>query len=93
MKRLILDQDVKPVSEFRSNASSLLKHVRTTKRPLVITQHGRSAAILLDVNEYDKLMEKLDLLQDIREAEEQINEGKGISHKAALKQALGKIKR
>lgn len=82
MKRLVLDQDIKPVSEFRSNASSLLEHVRTTKRPLVITQHGRSAAILLDVNEYEKLMAKLDLLQEIRQAEEQINEGKD---KAALK--------
>jgi prevent-host-death family protein len=93
MKRLVLDQDVKPLSEFRSNAALLLEHVRTTKRPLVITQHGRSAAVLLDVNEYDKLMDKLDLLQDIREAEEQINDGKGISHKAALKQALKRVRR
>ena len=46
---------------------------------------SRNAAILLDVNEYEKLMAKLDLLQEIRQAEEQINEGKGVSHKAALK--------
>jgi antitoxin YefM len=64
----------------------------SARRPLVITQHGRSAAILLDVNEYEKLMAKLDLLQEIRQAEEQINEGKGISHKSAFKQALGRIK-
>jgi prevent-host-death family protein len=65
MKRLVLDQDVKPLSEFRSNAALLLEHVRTTKRPLVITQHGRSAAVLLDVKEYEKLMDKIDLLQEI----------------------------
>jgi antitoxin YefM len=92
MKRILLDQDVRPLSEFRANAASLVQQVRETKRPLIITQHGRSAAILLDVNEYEKLLAKAELLQDIREAERQLEAGEGVGHKTALKRALGRVK-
>jgi antitoxin YefM len=92
MKRILLDQDVRPLSEFRANAASLVQQVRETKRPLIITQHGRSAAILLDVNEYEKLLAKAELLQDIREAERELEAGEGVSHKTALKRALGRVK-
>ena len=93
MQRVILDQDVKPISEFRANAASLVQQVRRTKRPLVITQQGRGAAVLLDVSEYEKLLAKLELLQDVHTAESQIDNGRGISHTEARKKALERIKR
>jgi antitoxin YefM len=91
MQRVVLDQDVKPISEFRANAASLVQQVQRTKRPLVITQQGRSAAVLLDVSEYEKLLDRLDLLQDIHTAENQIDNGQAISHAAARKKALGRL--
>jgi prevent-host-death family protein len=93
MQRVILDQDVKPISEFRANAASFVQQVRRTKRPLVITQQGRGAAVLIDVSEYEKLLAKLELLQDIHTAESQIDSGYGISHSAARKKALERIGR
>ena len=93
MQSVILDQDVKPISEFRANAASLVQQVRRTKRPLVITQQGRGAAVLLDVSEYEKLIAKLELLQDIQTAESQIDNGRGMSHTAARKRALERIGR
>ena len=91
MQRVNLDQDVKPISEFRANAASLVQQVQRTKRPLVITQQGRSAAVLLDVVEYEKLLERLELLQDIHTAETEIESGRAISHAAARRQALGRF--
>jgi len=91
MQRVFLDQDVKPISEFRANAASLVQRVKRTKRPLVITQQGRSAAVLLDVSEYEKLLAKLELLQDIQTAENQIDSGQGISQAAARKKALRRL--
>lgn len=88
MQRVWLDQDVKPISEFRANAASLVQQVQRTKRPLVITQQGRSAAVLLDVAEYEKLLAKLELLQDVQTAEEQLEQGQAISHTVARKQAM-----
>jgi len=91
MQRVVLDQDVKPISEFRANAASLVQQVQRTRRPLVITQQGRSAAVLLAVSEYWKLLAKLELLQDIQTGEEQIDRGEGITHSAARKKALKRI--
>lgn len=64
MKRIIFSDDIHPLSEFRSKASGFIAQVRNTKRPLVITQNGKSAAILLDVTEYEKMVEKIELFQD-----------------------------
>ena len=91
MQRVVLDQDVKPISEFRANAASLVQQVQRTRRPLVITQQGRSAAVLLAVSEYEKLIAKLELLQDIHTAEDQIDAGQGITHAAARKEALERL--
>jgi len=72
MERIELDKDVKPISEFRANATNLIEQVNKTKRLLVITQHGKSSAILLDVSEYEALLDKIEFLTDLAEAEEDI---------------------
>lgn len=93
MQRLQLDQDIKPLSEFRANVGSCIQQVHQTRRPLVITQHGRSAAVLLDVAEYEALMERLELLEDIQQAERQIEEGKSVGHDEAHKSILQRLKK
>lgn len=79
MVRIELDKDVKPISEFRANATSLIDQVNKTKRPLVITQHGKSSAVLLDVREYEGLLDKLELLTDLAKAEADIKNKRVLS--------------
>ena len=80
MQRLKFDQDIKPMSEFRTGIASFLKQVHDTKRPLVITQHGKGVAVLLDVVEYETMQEKIELLQDVQTSIAQIDSGAGIEH-------------
>jgi prevent-host-death family protein len=84
-KGTMFAEDVHPVSEFRSKAAGFITQVHNTKRPLVITQNGKSAAVLLDVTIYDSMVEKLELLQDVEIGSKQIDEGKGITHSEAHK--------
>ncbi len=93
MTRLILDEDVKPLSEFRANVASCISHVRKTKRPVVITHHGKSAAVLLDVSEYEILMRRMEILEDIHRAENQLAQGKGMAHETALKKVRARVAR
>jgi antitoxin YefM len=72
--------DVWPVTEFRSHTSAVLEQVKRTKRPVILTQHGRSAAILLDVDVYEGLIEEVAIIRDIRTAEAQLDAGMGIPH-------------
>lgn len=93
MRRLIIDQDIRPMSEFRSGVASFIKQVHETKRPLVITQHGKGVGVLLDVAEYEAMQEKIELLEDIHTSITQINDGKGVNHKEAQKMVLSRLER
>ena len=93
MRRLRLDQDIKPLSEFRANAASLLQQVQDTKRPLVLTQRGHSAAVLIDVAEFERLVEELDVLRDIRLGERQLAAGEGIPHEEAKARVMATLNR
>jgi PHD/YefM family antitoxin component YafN of YafNO toxin-antitoxin module len=50
---------------------------------MVLTQRGRGVAVLLDVHEYESIQERLEILEDIYRAEEQLKAGEGVSHEAA----------
>ena len=93
MLRPLLDQDIRSLSEFRTNTATLIDQVRKTKRPLVLTQHGRSTAVVLDVSEYERLLEKLELLQDIQISQDQLSKGQGIDNETARKKTLERFKR
>ncbi len=87
-----LSRDIQPLSEFRANTAKFVRHVQETGRPLVLTQHGRGAAILLDIKRYEGLVERAELADDIRVAEAQLEGGKGIAHSLAKKQVLKRLR-
>jgi len=66
MSVLCPSQDVRPVTEFRAHASAFLEQIRATKRAVILTQHGRSAAVLLDVAVYEDLIGELAVLREAR---------------------------
>lgn len=63
MRHINLEDDIKSLSEFRANSANFIKQIKDTKRPLILTQHGKSTAVLVDVAEYQATIEKLELLQ------------------------------
>jgi antitoxin YefM len=85
MPRTRPSTDVRPVTEFRANAAAMLDQVQKTKRPMILTQHGRSAAVLLDVAVYEDLLDEVALLRDVRTGEEQIADGEGTPHGAVAR--------
>jgi len=91
MHRIQLDEDIQPLSEFGANVSSFIEKVKKTKRPLVITQKGKSAAVMMGISEYEALLNKIELLTDIQVTESQINRGESLSHEEAKSKVLEKI--
>ncbi len=92
VQRIKLNTDIRPLSDFRANVASIIEDLKKTKRPIVITQHGKSAAVMLDVTEYETLLEKIELLTDIQIAETQLHNGQGVPHKEAKQKVLERIK-
>ncbi len=72
--------DVLPVTEFRANTSAMLTRLHANRRPVILTQHGRSTAVVMDVAVYEDLLDEMELLRNLHTAEGQIARGEGIPH-------------
>ena len=93
MARFKPSEDVQPLSAFRANAAGFIAQVQATKRPLVLTQHGRSAAVLLDVDEYESLMEELEVVRDICQAQAELARGEGVPHEEVISELRARLQR
>lgn len=68
-------EDIVPLSSFRANMTCLMSQTRQTHRPIVVTQNGRASNVFLDVGDYQKLVNKVDLMMDIYSGEQDIVSG------------------
>ena len=81
-------EDIQPLTSFRSNAAAFMQRIRETGRPIVLTQHGRSAAVLIGAAEYESLIDELETLRDIQASEVEVAEGRTVSNDEARGQIL-----
>lgn len=73
----ILTDDIRPAAELKNKSTQLLRQVQTTRRPILLTQKGRPAAVLVDVKEFAKKLASKRLARLLKQAEVEIAEGKG----------------
>ena len=65
MKRPALTKDLVPVADLRANMAGWLKQVDSTRRPVVVTQRGKAAAVLVHPAMLDDLEEERELIQKV----------------------------
>lgn len=58
MRSVRISEDIVPVSDFKAQAADWLRRVAETGHPLVITQNGKAAGVLLSPAEFDRLSER-----------------------------------
>ncbi len=76
-----------PVSDLRQDAAAVLKKVRNSREPLIITQRGRATAVLLSVEEYEREHSERQLLRMLARGEKEITAGVGFDLDAVLGEA------
>lgn len=69
--------DIMPVTDLRKDAAAALKRVRSSKQPLVITQRGRAAAVMLSIEAFERAEQERDLLRLLARGEKEIAAGEG----------------
>jgi prevent-host-death family protein len=79
--------DIMPVTDLRQGAARALKRVRASKQPLVITQRGRAAAVMLSVEAYEKSEHERQLLRLLARGEKEIKAGVTYDLKSVLSEA------
>jgi len=58
MKTLKVSKDVVTLAEFKSQAAHLLERIGLSSQPLLITQNGKPAGVLLSPAEFDRIQEQ-----------------------------------
>ncbi len=71
------------VTTLKRKATELLSELSRDKEPILITQHGRPTAYLVDVDSYESLKGRLKLLEGIARGERAIEDGRTLSHEEA----------
>ena len=72
-----------PVTEIKRHATEIIAQLRADRVPVLITERGRSAAVLLDVESYQTMIRRLELLEGIARGERAYAEGRTVSHAEA----------
>ena len=67
------------VTTLKRKATEILSELDREKAPILITQHGRPAAYLVDVETYDELQRRLAVLEGVARGERAIEEGRTLS--------------
>ena len=81
-----LSDQIKPISYVKSHASSILRELAETGRPLIITQNGEAKAVLQDIHSFEQTQETMALLKILALGNRQIEDGRVRPAKQALKE-------
>lgn len=73
------------VTTLKRQATRILSDVRKTHDPVLITEHGKPSAYLVDVDTFDLLQERVKILEGIARGEKALRDGKTISQSDAKK--------
>ena len=76
-----------PVSDLRQDAAKLLKQLRNSKEPLIITQRGRASAVIIGVDAYEKSENEKELLRLLAKGDREIEAGQGYDLDTVLAEA------
>jgi prevent-host-death family protein len=69
-----LSKSVKPISYLKAHASEIFNHLNEDRETLIITQNGEAKAALVDIHEYEQMMESLAMLKMIAQSKKSIQE-------------------
>lgn len=77
------------VTTLKRRATELLDELGLSKEPILITQHGLPSAYLVDVETFEKLQDRMSLLEGIARGEKAVEDGRTMSH-AQAKQRMAR---
>jgi prevent-host-death family protein len=83
-----ITRDIQALTTFRNHSAAMLRQLKKTKRPVVLTVNGKAAAVVQDAAAYQRLLDiaaRADAEDGIRQGREDVAKGRVSPARKALK--------
>ena len=74
---------VELVTSLKRQATKILADLHESKEPILISEHGKPSAYLIDVQDYEYMQNRLSILEGIARGERSLSEGRTLTHSEA----------
>ena len=64
------------VTTLKRQATKILSELHNSKEPILITEHGKPSAYLVDVNDYEMMQDRMRILEGLARGEAAIRENR-----------------
>ncbi|MBF0275750.1 MAG: hypothetical protein HQK84_11020 [Nitrospinae bacterium] len=88
MSNFFSDDEIFPISTMKMKPGVCINYIEQTGRPALLMTRKVPKAVILTVSQYEKIIEKFQLIEDKELAIQQIKEGEGIIHCDAYEQLM-----
>ena len=82
---------IEPVTVLKTRSAELIRQARESGQPIIITQNGKPTAVLQDVESFQRQREALTLLKIFARGDQEIGEGKALSHDQVMRRIERKL--
>ena len=79
MKPITVSEDILPLGEFKARAARIIKDLARRDNPLVITQNGRPALVVMSPAGFDRMTERQAFLEAVAQGLADAEAGRVIS--------------
>ncbi|WP_199609872.1 type II toxin-antitoxin system Phd/YefM family antitoxin [Flocculibacter collagenilyticus] len=77
---------VELVTTLKRQATKILADLHSTKEPVLITEHGKPSAYLVDVEDYEMMQRRMAILEGIARGEQAIRNDQVVTNEQAKEQ-------
>jgi len=78
MKPVSIQDDIIGIAEFKTHAARIMRGLRERGRPVVITQHGKPAGVLITPEDFDRLSERERFIAAVEQGLAESDAGLGV---------------
>lgn len=79
MKPFHVSEDIVSLSDFKNQAAKMLRQLQSSQRPIVITQNGRPAGVLISPAEFDHFSEQCRFVQAVQSGLDDVEQGRVLT--------------
>ncbi len=84
MQPLRISENIIPVSDFKAKAAEWLRRLGESSEPVVITQNGKAAAVVLSPAAYDELTKRFRFMEAVERGLADVEAGRVTSHEEVV---------